>query len=42
MSKKGDIVDDADDIDEVRIGASQKRATATLSTEEFFLRTQYV
>jgi hypothetical protein len=40
MLKKGDVVDDADD--EVRTSASQNRVTATLSTEEFFLRTQYL
>jgi hypothetical protein len=39
MLKKGDviIIDD-----EVRASASQKRATGTLCTEEFFLRTQYI
>ncbi len=40
--KKGDVVDDADDDEEVRTSASQNRATAILSTEEFFLRTQYL
>jgi hypothetical protein len=41
MLKKGDVVDDADD-DEVRTSAPQNRLTATLCTEEFFLRTQYI
>jgi hypothetical protein len=41
--KKGDIDDDADDDDEVRTTvSSQSCATATLSTEELFLRTQYL
>jgi hypothetical protein len=39
--KKGYVDDDADDDDEVRTSASQNCATATLSTEEFFLGTQY-
>jgi hypothetical protein len=42
MIKKEDVViaDDADD--EVRTSVSQNHATATLYTEEFFLRTQYI
>jgi hypothetical protein len=40
MLKKGYADNDADDNDEVRTSASQNRATATLSTKEFFLRTQ--
>ncbi len=41
--KKGDVGDDADDDDnEVRNSASQNRVTATLSTDEFFFRTQYL
>jgi hypothetical protein len=40
--KKGDVYDDADDDDEVRTSALQKRATASLSTEEFFSRIQYL
>ncbi len=40
MLKKGDVDDDADDDDEVRTSASENCATAVLSTEEFFLRTQ--
>ncbi len=39
MLKKGD--DDDEVNDEVRSSASQNRVTATLCTEEFFLRTQY-
>jgi hypothetical protein len=42
MLSKGDVVDDADDDDEVRTSGSQKRTTATLSTEEFCLRTQNI
>jgi hypothetical protein len=43
MLKKGDVGDDADDDDnEVRNSASQNRVTATLSTDEFFFRTQYL
>jgi hypothetical protein len=41
MLKKGNVNGDADDNDEVRTSASQNHATATQSTEEFFLRTQY-
>jgi hypothetical protein len=41
MLKKGDIVDDTDDSDEVRTRALQNHVTATPSTEEFFLRTHY-
>jgi hypothetical protein len=37
MLKKGDVVDDADEDDEVRTSAPQNRATAAESTEEFFL-----
>jgi hypothetical protein len=42
--KKGDVVDDADDEDddEVRTSVSQNHVTATLCTEEFFPRNQYV
>ncbi len=36
--KKGGVVDDADDDNEVRTSASQNHATATMCTEEFFLR----
>ncbi len=39
--KKGDVDYDADYDDEVRTSVSQNRATATLSTEESFLRAQY-
>jgi hypothetical protein len=41
MSKKGD--DDNDEVDDVvrTTTLSQNRATATLSTEESFLRTQF-
>jgi hypothetical protein len=43
MSKKGNVGDDAVDDDEVRTTVpSQDHATATLNTEEFFLRTQYL
>jgi hypothetical protein len=42
MLKKGDVEGDAYDDDEVRTSASQNCVTATLSTEEFFLRTQYL
>jgi hypothetical protein len=42
MLKKGDVDDDVDDDDEVRTSAPQNRAAATLSTEEFFVRTQYL
>ncbi len=41
--KTGDIVVVADDDDnEVGTSASENPATATLCTEEFFLRTQYM
>jgi hypothetical protein len=40
MLKKGDVDDDTDDDNEVRSSASQNRATATMSTEEFLLRTK--
>jgi hypothetical protein len=44
LMKKEDIIvvaaDDEDD--EVRTSVSQNRATATLCSEEFFLRTQYI
>jgi hypothetical protein len=42
MLKKG--IDDDDEVDdEVRTAVpSQNHATATLSTDEFFLRTQYL
>jgi hypothetical protein len=42
MLKRGDVNDDADDDDEVRITAKQNRLIETLSTEEFSLRTQYL
>jgi hypothetical protein len=42
MMKKVDVVVVAADDDEVRNSASQNHATATLCTEEFFLRTHYV
>ncbi len=44
MMKKGDfvIVAEDDDDDEVRSNASQNHATATLRTEELFLRTQSI
>jgi hypothetical protein len=43
MLKKGNVDDDAVDDDEVRtIAPSQDCVTATLKTEEFFLRTQYL
>ncbi len=41
MLKKGDVNDDDDDASEVRTSASQKCATATLSTEDLFPRNQY-
>ncbi len=41
MMKKGDVVVAGDD-DDVRTIASQNHGTATLCTEEFFLRTQYI
>ncbi len=40
MLKKGNVVTDADDDDEVRTSVSQNHAATTLSTEECFLRTQ--
>jgi hypothetical protein len=40
MMKKGDGIVDVDDDDEVRTSASQNHVTATLCTEEIFLRTQ--
>jgi hypothetical protein len=40
MLKKGYADNDADGNDEVSTSALQNRATATLSTKEFFLRTQ--
>jgi hypothetical protein len=42
MKKKGDVTVNADDDDEVRTSGSQNCATAAMSTEEFFLRTQYI
>jgi hypothetical protein len=41
MMKKGDVTDEADDDGEVKTSASQNHATATatLCTEESFLRT---
>jgi hypothetical protein len=41
MIKKRDVIFDADD-DEVRTNASQNRGTASLCTEEFFPRSQYM
>jgi hypothetical protein len=41
MMKKRVVVSDADDY-EVRIIVSQNCVTATLCTEEFFLRTHYL
>jgi hypothetical protein len=41
MLKNEDVENDADDDDEVRTSESQNCVTATLSTEKFFLRTQY-
>ncbi len=40
--KKGDDVADDDDDDAVRTHVSQDPVTATLCTEELFLRTQYI
>ncbi len=42
MLKKGDVYNETDVDNAVRISASRKRATAMLSTEEFFHRTQYL
>jgi hypothetical protein len=42
MKKKGDVTVNTDDDDEVWTNASQNCATAAMSTEEFFLRTQYI
>jgi hypothetical protein len=42
MLKKGDVNHDSDNDDEVMSTASQNLAIATLSTEEFFLRTHYL
>jgi hypothetical protein len=42
MWKRGDVNDDDDDDEVVRISASQNFATITMSTEEFFLRTQHL
>jgi hypothetical protein len=42
MLKKVDVDDDADHDDELRTSMSQNLATATLSTEELYLRTQYL
>jgi hypothetical protein len=41
MMKKGDVIDEVDDDDEVRTSVTPKHLAATLSTEEFFLRTVY-
>jgi hypothetical protein len=41
MMKKGDVFDEVDDDDEVRTSVTPKHLAATLSTEEFFLWTQY-
>jgi hypothetical protein len=40
--KKAEVVIVADDDDELRTSVSENPATATLCTEEFFLRTQYL
>jgi hypothetical protein len=40
MKKRDDVVDDDDDV--VRTVVSQDIATATLCTEELFLRTHYI
>ncbi len=42
MMKKVDVIADADDDDEVRTSVLQNYGTATLSYEEFFLRTQFL
>jgi hypothetical protein len=42
MLKKGDVNNVADGDDKVTTGASQNPVTATLCTQEFFLRTQYL
>jgi hypothetical protein len=43
MMKKGDVIDNADDDDdEVRTSVSLNHVTATLRTEEFFLRIWYL
>ncbi len=42
MLKKGGVDNYADDNDKVKTSVSQNCATARLSTEEFFLRTQYL
>jgi hypothetical protein len=42
MLKKGDVDDDSDDENEVRTTVPQNCVTATLSTEEYFFRTQYL
>jgi hypothetical protein len=41
MLKKGNVVNDVDYDDEVKISASKKNC-ATASAKEFFLRTQYL
>jgi hypothetical protein len=40
--KEGDDVADDNDDDAVRTSVSQEQVTATLSTEELFLRAQYL
>jgi hypothetical protein len=40
--EKGDVIVIADDDDEARTCVSQNLVTATLCTEELFLRTQYL
>ncbi len=42
MMKMKDVVVITDDDHDVRTSASQNRATATLSTKELFLRTQFI
>jgi hypothetical protein len=42
MMKKRDVVVIADDDDNVLTSASQNRVTATLRTEELFLRTRFI
>jgi hypothetical protein len=43
MMKKGDVIVVAEDDDDVvRTSGSQNQATATLCTDEFFLRTKFI
>ncbi len=41
MTKKAEVIIVADNDDELRTSVSENPATATLCTEEFFVRTQY-